>query len=133
LGSTEVSYLGFKLTPDSIKPGSDKLKAVAGAIPPNDITQVRAFLGLCNFFLVHVRNFAQIVAPLNLLMTNTCKWKGGPLPTNAEQAFKELKSVLISELVVHYLDPKLSCALITEACSADAQNTGGYSTILAEI
>jgi hypothetical protein len=37
-GATEVSYLGFKLTPDGIKPGADKLKAVADAKPPNDIT-----------------------------------------------------------------------------------------------
>jgi hypothetical protein len=30
-GATEVSYLGFKLTPDGIKPGADKLKAVVAA------------------------------------------------------------------------------------------------------
>ena len=39
-GATEVSFLGFKLTPDGIKPGADKLKAVAAAKPPNDITEV---------------------------------------------------------------------------------------------
>ena len=50
-GATEVSYLRFKLTPDGIKPGADKLKAVAAAKPPNNITEARAFLGLCNFFL----------------------------------------------------------------------------------
>jgi hypothetical protein len=61
-GATEVSYLGFKLTPDGIKPGADKLKAVAAAKPPNNITEVRAFLGLCNFFRGHVRNFAQMAA-----------------------------------------------------------------------
>ena len=132
-GATEVSYLGFKLTPDGIKPGADKLKAVAAAKPPNDITEVRAFLGLCNFFRGHVRNFAQMAAPLNLLTTNTCEWKGGPLPADAEKAFKELKSVLISEPVVHYPNPNLPYALITEACSADSSNPGGYSAILAQI
>ena len=101
--------------------------------PPNDITEVRAFLGLCNFFRGHVRNFAQMAAPLNLLTTNTCEWKGGPLPADAEKAFKELKSVLISEPVVHYPNPNLPYALITEACSADSSNPGGYSAILAQI
>ncbi len=70
-GTTEVSYLRFKLTPDGIKTGADKLKAVAAAKLPNDITEARAFHGLCNFFRGHVRNFAQMVAPLNLLTTNT--------------------------------------------------------------
>ncbi len=129
-GATEVSYLGFKLTPDGIKPGADKLKAVAAAKPPNDITEIRAFLGLCNFYRGHVRNFAQMVAPLNLLTTNTCEWKRGPLPADAEKAFKELKSMLISEPVVHYPNPNLPYALITEACSADSSNPGGYSAIL---
>jgi hypothetical protein len=118
-GATEVSYLGFKLTPDGIKPGVDKLKAVAAVKPPNNITKVRAFLGLCNFYRGNVRNFAQMAAPLNLLTTNTCEWKGGPLPTDTEKAFKELKSVLISEPVVHYPNPNLPYALIIEACLAD--------------
>jgi hypothetical protein len=71
-GTTEVRYLGFKLTPDGIKLGADKLKPVAAAKLPNNISKVRAFLGLCNFFRGHVRNFAQLAAPLNMLTTNMC-------------------------------------------------------------
>jgi hypothetical protein len=63
--------------------------------------RLRAFLGLCNFFRGRVRNLAQLVALLNLLTTNTCEWKGGPLPADAKKAFKEVKSVLISEPVFH--------------------------------
>ncbi len=74
-----------------------------------------------------------MAAPLNLLTTNTCEWKGGPLPADAKKAFKELKSVLISEPVVQYPNPNLPYALITEACSADSSNPGGYSAILAQI
>jgi hypothetical protein len=33
-GSKEVSYLGFHLTEEGIKPGIDKLKAVKNAPPP---------------------------------------------------------------------------------------------------
>jgi hypothetical protein len=66
-----VSYLGFKLRPDDIKPGTDKLKAMAAAPLPNNITEVSAFLGLCNFFRRQVRNFAQLATPLNLLTMNT--------------------------------------------------------------
>ena len=32
--------------------------------------------------------------------------------------------------VVHYPNPNLPYALITEACSADSSNPGGYSAIL---
>jgi hypothetical protein len=57
-GATEVSYLGFKLKQSKIMLGADKLKAVAAVKLPNDITKVRALLGLCNFFRGHVRNFS---------------------------------------------------------------------------
>jgi hypothetical protein len=77
-GSTKVSYIGFRLTPEGIKLGTDKLKALANAVPPKDVTEVRAFLGLCNFFHGHVRNFMQLAALLTRLTTNKCEWKGGP-------------------------------------------------------
>jgi hypothetical protein len=66
-GSKDVTYLGFHLTKSGIKPGQDKLKAVAQAQPPRDIRGVRQFLGLCNFFRNQVRNFAQMSAPLTQL------------------------------------------------------------------
>ena len=50
LGNTEVSYLGFVLTPEGIKPGRDQLKAIKAAQPPTDMKAVRSFIGLCNFF-----------------------------------------------------------------------------------
>ena len=62
-----MSYLGYRLTPEGILPGSDKLKAVRDSEPPKTVHQVRQFMGLCNFFRSHVRNFAQTGAPLHKL------------------------------------------------------------------
>jgi hypothetical protein len=39
-GSKEVSYLGFRLTEEGIKPGIDKLKAVKNAPPPSNVHEV---------------------------------------------------------------------------------------------
>ena len=79
-GSKKVSYFGFQLTEDGIKPGIDKLKAVAPAALPNSVLEVRQFLGLCNFFRTHVKNFAQISAPLTALTRKDCPWKAGDMP-----------------------------------------------------
>ena len=73
-GSTNVSYLGFRLTPEGIKPGFDKLQAVGKTPPPTSIREVRQFLGLCNFFRAHVKNFAFISHPLTSLTKKDCKW-----------------------------------------------------------
>ena len=40
-GSKKVSYLGFQLTEEGIKPMIDKMKAVALAAPPNLVREVR--------------------------------------------------------------------------------------------
>ena len=57
-GSTDIMYLGFRLTEQGIKPGTDKLKTIAQAQLPNNIHEIRQFSGLCNFFRTLVRNFA---------------------------------------------------------------------------
>jgi len=56
-GAVNVSYLGFRLTPKEILPGLDKLKAVKEMQPPVTITQICQFLGLCNYFCTHIKNF----------------------------------------------------------------------------
>jgi hypothetical protein len=66
-GATSVQYLGFRLTPKGILPGKDKLQAVKDMKPPTSVTEVRQFLGLCNYFRTHVRNFSTLAGPLNFL------------------------------------------------------------------
>jgi hypothetical protein len=63
---------------------------MADAKPSNDVHEVRQFLGLCNFFRGHVQNFAQITAPLTELTRKDWPWKTGPMPLEANKAFREL-------------------------------------------
>ena len=50
----EVSYLGFRLTPEGITPGKDKLKAVEEAKIPETKEEIKSFVGRCNIFRKHV-------------------------------------------------------------------------------
>ena len=61
-GNTDVSYLGFRLTPEGITPGKDKLKAVEKAKVPETREEIKSFVGLCNFFRTHVKYFAKLCA-----------------------------------------------------------------------
>ena len=132
-GSKDVSYLGFRLTEEGIKPGSDKLRAVAAAGPPANVHEVRQFLGLCNFFRTHVRNFAQISAPLTKLTRKDCGWKSGSLPPDSLKAFRELQTCLCSEPVVDYPRRDRPYALITDAALGDDKNPGGLGAILTQV
>jgi hypothetical protein len=48
-------------------------------------------------------------------------------------AYRELKTILISEPLIHHPDDKLPYALITDACQGDAVKPGGYGAILAQV
>ena len=131
-GSNNVNYLGFRLTPKGILPGTDKLQAVRDAPPPKNVHQVRQFLGLCNFFRSHVRNFSQIATPLNQLTRKDCVWRGGKLNDEALQAFNELKSALCSEPVVAYPRKDRPYALIVDAATGNGTSEGGVGAILCQ-
>jgi hypothetical protein len=77
-GNEEVSYLGFTLTPEGIKPGKNKLKAIKDAKSPTDINMIRSFVGLFNFFRMHIKDFALITAPLFRLTWKDLGYKSGP-------------------------------------------------------
>ena len=132
-GNTEVSYLGFVLTPNGIAPGKDKLKAIRDATSPTDMKTVRSFIGLCNFFRTHIKNFATISAPLTRLTRKDSGYKGGPLPAEAEKAFNLLKRQLISNPVVAYPRADRQYALIVDASTGSATEEGGLGAILTQI
>ena len=87
-GNKEVSYLGFTLTPEGIKPGKNKVKAIQTAKAPADVKTIRSFIGLCNFFRTHIKDFAVIATPLFTLTRKDSGYNGGPLPEAAIDAFR---------------------------------------------
>jgi len=131
-GNKEVSYLGFTLTPAGIKPGKNKLKAIKNAKPPTDVKTIRSFVGLCNFFRTHIKNFAIIAAPLFKLTRKDSGYKSGPLPKEAMDAFCILQNSLTSEPVMAFPRADRQYALITDAATGTADTAGGLGAILTQ-
>ena len=53
------------MTPVGITPGKNKLKAVEKAKIPEAKEEIKYFVGLCNFFRTHVKDFAKLCTQLN--------------------------------------------------------------------
>jgi Reverse transcriptase (RNA-dependent DNA polymerase) len=130
-GNKEVSYLGFTLTPEGIKPGKNKLKAIKDARPPTDIKTIWSFIGLCNSFRMHIKDFTLIAAD-KLTRKDSC-YKSRPLPEKDLKAFYILQKQLTSEPVMAF--PKSDCqyALITDAATGTADTPGGLGAILTQV
>ena len=92
-------------------------------------------MGLCNFFRNHVKNFAQISAPLTMLTRKDNEWKAGPLPTDPLKSVKEMQTILVSEPVMAYPRRNHPYALITDASlgDSDQKKPGGLGVILTQI
>ncbi len=131
-GDKQVSYLGFTLTPEGIKPGEAKLKAIKNAEPPRDIKGIRSFMGLCNFFRNHIQDFAITAAPLFKLKRQDSRYLSGPLPETALQAFKMLQTQLSKQTALAFHRTDQNYLLITGAYLPDQNSPGGLCATLAQ-
>ncbi len=132
-GNKEVSYLGFTLTPEGIKPSKNKLKAIETAKILADVKTIRSFVGLCNFFRTHIKIFAIVAAPLFKLTQKDSGYKGGPLPEEAMAAFITLRKQLISEPVMAFPRLHRQYALITDSATGTVETPGGLGAILTQV
>ncbi len=90
-----------------------------------DIKTIRYFVGLCNFFLTHIKDFALITAPLFRLTQKD--YKSRPLPDQALQAFYALQKQLTSEPLMAFPKADQQYALITDAATGTADTPGATS------
>ncbi len=131
-GNKQVSYLGFTLTPEGIKPGEAKLKAIKNAEPPCDIKEILSFMGLCIFFRHHIQDFAITAAPLFKLTRQDSRYLSGPLPTTALEAFKTLQNQLSKQPALTFPRTDQNYLLITGAYIPDQNSPGGLCATLAQ-
>ena len=131
-GNTEVSYLGFSLTPQGIAPGKDKLAGIKQATPLTSVKMVCSFVGLCNSFRTDIKNLHLLAQPLNKLQCKNSTWKDSPLPQEALDAFCKLKSALTLEPIVVYPRSNRQYALIVHTSTGIATTSGGMGFILAQ-
>ena len=132
-GNTEVAYLGFVLTPEGIPPGRKKLQLLLDMPPPTNLCQVRQFIGLCNFFRNHIKDFALVLQPLHRMTRKSTDFKSGPLPDDALKAFHLIRDTLISEPVVAFPIADRKFALISEPHLPSEHQEGCLSASLCQI
>jgi len=108
--ATELQYLGHRINSTGMHPTEEKVQAIKDAPIPENASQLRAILGLVNYYSKFIPQAADRLAPLYKLLekNNTWKWS-----EECNDAFQECKSLLTSEAVLVHYDVtrqlKLSC------------------------
>ena len=110
----EVTYLGFKINGEGLNPTEDKITAIKLAPQPQDVKQLKSYLGLLNFYRRFIPNASTLLEPLNRLLKANTRWSWS---TDQERAFQASKEALIkSEALVHF-DP--AKPIVVSADSSD--------------
>ena len=122
LFSKEVSYLGHIVSGDGLKADPRKTKVVQDWPTPQDKHDVRAFLGLANYFRRFIRNYSTIARPLTSLTKDSISWHWDH---PQERAFEQLKDALVSPPVLAM--PDFSKPFTVE-CDASDVALGGILT-----
>ncbi len=66
--ANSVEYLGHIVSSEGIKPDPKKLLRVKDMKQLANVSEVRAFVGLCSYYRRFVKNFAQLAQPLTALL-----------------------------------------------------------------
>jgi hypothetical protein len=110
----QVSYLGHVISQQGVATNPEKVSAVASWLSPQNIKELRGFLGLAGYYRKFVKHFGIITRPLtNLLKKHTAfVWT-----TTHESAFVTLKNCLISTPVLSLPDFTKTFVIETDACA----------------
>jgi len=86
-----ILFLGQYVSPDGVGANAAKTKAVLEWKTPTSQTQLRSFLGLCNYLKNFITHYADLAEPLYRLTekNRTFRWT-----EEAERSFQALKTAL---------------------------------------
>ncbi|XP_063052002.1 uncharacterized protein K02A2.6-like [Engraulis encrasicolus] len=96
----EVTFLGHKINASGLHPLTEKVEAIAEAPEPQNVSELKAYLGLLNYYHRFLPKLSTLLAPLHTLLRKEEKWSWG---AEQQKAFEESKLLLQScSVLVHY-------------------------------
>ncbi|XP_028656990.1 uncharacterized protein K02A2.6-like [Erpetoichthys calabaricus] len=113
-----LEYCGHIIDKNGLHQSPDKIDAVLKAPQPENVTQLRSFLGLINYYHRFLPNLSTVLHPLNCLLRKGNKWEWSQ---DCEQAFNTAKQLITSDEVLTHFNPKLPLRL---ACDASPYGIG---------
>ena len=107
-----LKFLGHIVSDKGVSPDPDKLKAIHDFPVPQNLEEMRRFLGLAGYYRDHIPGFADIVHPLNELTKKDVCYNWSILCT---EAFEKVKALLLSSPVLAFPDFQHEFILTTDA------------------
>lgn len=112
----KLVFLGYEISSSGISPSSDKVEAVSNWPKPENVQQVRQFLGLSQHYRRFIPGFSTVAAPLTDLTKGVGPKKRDINWTDdCDASFKKVKGLLTSAPVLQMPDMNLPYIIETDS------------------
>ena len=113
-----LDCLGHHIDKDGFHPVAAKVNAIKDAPAPTNVTELKSFLGMINFYGKFLPNLSSTLEPLHKLLRKGARWTWG---TRQQEAYVAAKTLLQSSQVLVHYDPEKPLVL---SCDASPYGVG---------
>ena len=111
---SRLQYLGQIIDSDGIRKDPSKVKAITDLAEPQNIADLRRFLGLVNHLMKFCPNLAEKLKPLRDLLKKERAWVWS---TAQQEALQQLKADMVSDQLLALYDPEKETMMSSDASS----------------
>ncbi len=111
-GQREVNYLGHTINEHGVSPDENKLKVIKDFPYPTNLTELRSFLGMLNYYNQFIEDFAHIAAPLYDLTRKEIKFE---MNEQRREAVDKLKQKLLTAPILRHPNFQSPFTIYTDA------------------
>ena len=110
----QITYLGHVFDEHGVRPNPEKVRAILDAPEPQNLTQLKSFIGICTFYSRFLANFSSYMEPLYRLLKKGVKfeWK-----EEQRESFNNFKKLFKNNRVLKLFAPDKPIVIETDASS----------------
>jgi len=113
-GQETLKFLGHIVDKNGITADPDKVAAITKMKSPENVSELRRFLGMVNQLGKFTPQLANITQPLRELLSRRCSWCW---TANQDEAFNATKQELLKPTVLALYNPKAQTKVLADASS----------------
>ena len=117
----ELTWLGYHINQNGVKPIKDKTEAVTKLEAPKSVKELKSFLGSIQHLSKFINNLSKKTNRMKKLLKKDVKWDWTP---EIDEDFEDLKKEITEAPCLAHFDPKKDNYITTDAC-----NTGLGATL----
>jgi archaellum component FlaC len=109
---SKIEYLGHVIDSEGLHKSDKKIQSILKCKRPENVSELRTFLGLANYYNKFIKNLATLLHPLNKLLQKGSMFNWSP---SCESSFQKIKDIITSDDVLVHFNPDLPLILATDA------------------